>query len=142
MAQLLARLPAMYREVLPKPGAVEWLERLFAAGVPMCVATASPFAREVLDRLGIAKKMRFVVDERDIGIRKSEPAFFAEVARRMDCRPHECAVYEDALYAARSAKLAGCRVIAIEDEYALGDRKALKSLADRYVVSYEELLAE
>ena len=50
-------------------------------------------------------------------------------------------VFEDALYAMRSAKAAGMRVCAIEDGTQSADREAIRALADRYILSYRELMA-
>ena len=49
-------------------------------------------------------------------------------------------VFEDALYAIKSAKQGGFTVYAIEDSVMEGERDEIMVLADRYITSYAELL--
>ena len=73
---------------------------------------------------------------------KSQPEYFEEVARRLGTKPERCVVFEDALYAMKSAKAAGCRVVAIEDSTARLQRDEIRAIADRYIQNYSELLRE
>ena len=122
----------------------ELLERLRGMGKPMCVATGAPrqYARNGLSRLGILKYFEFVTDCYEFGMDKSQPEYFEEVARRLGTKPEKCAVFEDALYAMKSAKTAGCRVVAIEDSTARLQRDEIRAIADRYILNYSELLDE
>ena len=122
----------------------ELLERLRGMGKPMCVATGAPrqYARNGLSRLGILKYFEFVTDCYEFGMDKSQPEYFEEVARRLGTKPEKCVVFEDALYAMKSAKTAGCRVVAIEDSTARLQRDEIRAIADRYIRNYSELLDE
>lgn len=122
----------------------ELLEKLRGMGKPMCVATGAPrqYARNGLSRLGILKYFEFVTDCYEFGMDKSQPEYFEEVARRLGTRPEKCVVFEDALYAMKSAKAAGCRVVAIEDSTARLQRDEIRAIADRYIQNYSELLGE
>lgn len=122
----------------------ELLEKLRGMGKPMCVATGAPrqYARNGLSRLGILKYFEFVTDCYEFGMDKSQPEYFEEVARRLGTKPEKCAVFEDALYAMKSAKAAGCRVVAIEDSTARLQRDEIRAIADRYILNYSELLDE
>lgn len=122
----------------------ELLERLRGMGKPMCVATGAPrqYARNGLSRLGILKYFEFVTDCYEFGMDKSQPEYFEEVARRLGTKPEKCVVFEDALYAMKSAKTAGCRVVAIEDSTARLQRDEIRAIADRYILNYSELLDE
>lgn len=122
----------------------ELLEKLRGMGKPMCVATGAPrqYARNGLSRLGILKYFEFVTDCYEFGMNKSQPEYFEEVARRLGTRPERCVVFEDALYAMKSAKAAGCRVVAIEDSAARLQRDEIRAIADRYILNYSELLDE
>ena len=127
-----------------KENVPELLERLRGMGKPMCVATGAPrqYARNGLSRLGILKYFEFVTDCYEFGMDKSQPEYFEEVARRLGTKPERCAVFEDALYAMKSAKTAGCRVVAIEDSTARLQRDEIRAIADRYILNYSELLDE
>ena len=120
----------------------ELLEKLRGMGKPMCVATGAPrqYARNGLSRLGILKYFEFVTDCYEFGMDKSQPEYFEEVARRLGTKPERCVVFEDALYAMKSAKAAGCRVVAIEDSTARLQRDEIRAVADRYIQNYSELL--
>ena len=122
----------------------ELLEKLRGMGKPMCVATGAPrqYARNGLSRLGILKYFEFVTDCYEFGMDKSQPEYFEEVARRLGTKPERCVVFEDALYAMKSAKAAGCRVVAIEDSTARLQRDEIRAVADRYILNYSELLDE
>ena len=122
----------------------ELLERLRGMGKPMCVATGAPrqYARNGLSRLGILKYFEFVTDCYEFGMNKSQPEYFEEVARRLGTKSERCVVFEDALYAMKSAKTAGCRVVAIEDSTARLQRDEIRAIADRYILNYSELLDE
>ena len=122
----------------------ELLERLRGMGKPMCVATGAPrqYARNGLSRLGILKYFEFVTDCYEFGMDKSQPEYFEEVARRLGTKSERCVVFEDALYAMKSAKAAGCRVVAIEDSTARLQRDEIRAIADRYIQNYSELLRE
>lgn len=122
----------------------ELLEKLRGMGKPMCVATGAPrqYARNGLSRLGILKYFEFVTDCYEFGMDKSQPEYFEEVARRLGTKPERCVVFEDALYAMKSAKTAGCRVVAVEDSTARLQRDEIRAIADRYILNYSELLDE
>ena len=122
----------------------ELLEKLRGMGKPMCVATGAPrqYARNGLSRLGILKYFEFVTDCYEFGMDKSQPEYFEEVARRLGTKSERCVVFEDALYAMKSAKTAGCRVVAIEDSTARLQRDEIRAVADRYILNYSELLDE
>lgn len=122
----------------------ELLEKLRGMGKPMCVATGAPrqYARNGLSRLGILKYFEFVTDCYEFGMDKSQPEYFEEVARRLGTKSERCVVFEDALYAMKSAKTAGCRVVAIEDSTARLQRDEIRAIADRYIQNYSELLDE
>lgn len=127
-----------------KENVPELLERLRAMGKPMCVATGAPrqYARNGLSRLGILKYFEFVTDCYEFGMEKAQPEYFEEVARRLGTKPERCVVFEDALYAMKSAKAAGCRIVAIEDSTARLQRDEIRAIADRYICNYSELLDE
>ena len=122
----------------------ELLEKLRGMGKPMCVATGAPrqYARNGLSRLGILKYFEFVTDCYEFGMNKSQPEYFEEVSRRLGTKSERCVVFEDALYAMKSAKAAGCRVVAIEDSTARLQRDEIRAVADRYILNYSELLDE
>lgn len=126
----------------PKAGVQVYLEKLRRAGIPMCIATAAPaeFAREALERLGLAQYFAFITDCNEQEMRKDDPAFFHRMAARFGVEAGEMCVFEDALYSIRGAKAAGCPVIAICDHAQMHDWEEIRSAADLCVNEYSELL--
>lgn len=125
----------------PKPGAVEFLRRLHADGVRLCVATMSPtdVAEAAFQAHGLLDMMEFVTSTYDIGLPKGDPAFFEAVLGRLKLPADRCAMFEDALYAAKSARLAGLPVYGIHDVTARLDQATMEEICLRYVHSFDEL---
>lgn len=126
----------------PKPGVEAYLAELERRGVRMCVGTASlrEFVTEALERLELARRFDFITDNRELGLEKSDPEYFRQVAARLGVDVKRMCVFEDALYAIRGAKEAGCPVIAILDPTQTAHRNEIMELADCAVEDYRELL--
>lgn len=120
----------------------EFLDKLLARGVRLCVATGSPrhYARNGLRRVGILDRFEFVTDNYEYPFTKAKPEYFLNLAAVMGVDPARCWVFEDALYAIRSAKTAGMRVCAIEDDTQRADRDEIRRIADICIKSYLEIM--
>ncbi len=132
-----------YLHTIPaKPFVIDYLYRLKARGVKMCVATATEkdFALAALRRLGVCDLFQFILTDEDVGAGKIEPAIYLESARRMSEEVRDCVVFEDALHAIETAKGAGFTVWAVGDPSSERYKNSILSLCDRYVESYKDLL--
>ncbi len=131
-----------YDAHLKSPSVPLFLDCLRDQGIRMCVATGSPreYGRNGLRRLGILDYFDFVTDNYEGTFTKEQPEYFAALAKRLRARPDRCWVFEDALYAMRSAKAAGMRVCAIEDGAQITDRDEIMAQADVYIRDYSELM--
>ena len=130
-----------YRDKVPmKPGADVLLARLAALGVPCGIATASEAfqARDAMVRLGLWKHFLFAFSSLQYGS-KSRPDVYFAAARSLGSAPEHTIVFEDALHAIRTAKAAGFRVAAVYDASAEDDQEEIRSLADYYIRSFEEM---
>ena len=127
---------------LKDPDVPRFLERLRAYGIRMCVATGSPraYACNGLRRLGLLDFFEFVTDNYEMPLTKDRPGYFDLLAERLGVEPGRCWVFEDALYAMKSARASGMRICAIEDDAQLADREAIRDLADLYIRRYAELM--
>lgn len=132
----------LYDAHLKDPAIPEYLDHLKQKGTRLCVATGSPreYARNGLERVGILDRFEFVTDNYEYPFMKSDPGYFRNVAGLLGVAPSRCMVFEDALYAMRSAKAAGMRVCAIEDDTQRADREAIREIADIYIRSYREIM--
>ncbi|MBR2742203.1 MAG: HAD family phosphatase [Clostridia bacterium] len=143
LMQMREQIHIMYRDrVKLKPCAREYLEKLKADGIPFGIATATPkkYALEALTRLGVYDMFDFVICEDDVSADKHKPDIYFEAARLLGTDPADTVVFEDATYAARTAKKAGFIVYVIEDLSFIKRKDELMALADRYITSFKELL--
>ena len=132
-----------YRTDIPlKPGAADYLAALEAKGVRMCVATATaePLARICLERLGIARYLEFILSCETVGVGKTAPRVYLEAARRLGAAPANTAVFEDAFYAARTAKKAGFYVVGIPEATYDAHWSQLSALADETILDWRNAL--
>lgn len=110
-----------YRRDIPlKDGVWEALQHLHGQGVHMCVASATTLRlMEIcLKRLEIRDYFDFLLSCEQVGAGKDQPLVYLEAARQLNARPKDIAVYEDALFAARTAKNAGFYVVGVYDSTA------------------------
>ena len=93
----------------PKPGVIEFLERMRRKGVKMAIATltARRHAEKALLDRGMMQYFSFMLTIEDVGVPKYEPDIYLEAARRLGLAPAECMVFEDAPYAGVTAHRAG-----------------------------------
>lgn len=135
-ADMNAMMDAHYRSDIPlKDGADVYLRRLRQTGAHLCVATATPepLARACLERLGIAAEFDFILSCDAVAAGKDRPDVFLEAARRLNAAPGEIAVYEDAIYAARTAKAAGFRTVGVYDDASAAQWAELSALCDETI---------
>ena len=94
------------REVTLKPGAKELLAEFKQKGYPMILATSGDkdCIRQACERLEIRQYFTELLFCSEVGAGKDRPDIYLEAARKMNCRPDEALVVEDALHAIETAK--------------------------------------
>ena len=138
-AEMNAMMDAHYRSDIPlKSGVSAYLEALQSRGVVMCVAsaTAEPLIDACLTRLGVAHYFSFLLSCEAVGAGKNRPDVYWEAAKRLGAQPAEIAVYEDALYAANTAKQAGFYTVAVRDDSNQTHWETLTTLADEVILDW------
>ena len=125
-------------DVKIKPGVRAYLDSLKAQGIPMCVAsaTAKPLVELCLENLGLKDYFSFILSCVEVGAGKNRPDVFLEAARRLGAEPTDCAVFEDAIYAVRSAHAAGFYVVAVKDTHNASCWEELQSLSDETITHW------
>lgn len=139
-AEMNAMMDEHYRKDIPlKPGAAAYLEVLHRKGVTMCVAsaTAEDLMEACLTRLSVAKYFSFLLSCETVGAGKNRPDVYWESAKRLGAEPAEIAVYEDALYAAETAKSAGFYTVAVRDDSNQLQWEFLTALADEVIFDWQ-----
>lgn len=142
-AQIVDQIRLFYEtEVEAKPGVKKVLSLLKMEGVWMYVATATDrhLAEEALQHAGIRDYFRGIVTSAETGAGKDvSPEIYERAMRRLRSNKKDTVIFEDALHAIRTAKSAGFRVAAVYDPSAEDDQAEIRSLADYYFRSFEEL---
>lgn len=102
-----------------KPGAAELLARLREKGVRLCVATATDrrLAEAALKRCGVLSCFDGIFTCGEVGRGKDEPDIFEAALGFLGTKREETLVFDDALYALRTAKSAGFPVAAVYDSH-------------------------
>jgi HAD superfamily hydrolase (TIGR01509 family) len=121
--------------VKPKPGVIDFLERLHGRGIKMCVATATEYriARRVLEDLDMLKYFSGVFTSGTVGRGKDDPLIFETALKCLGTPKAQTPVFEDALFAMKTAKAAGFTVVGVYDKYFEADQEDIAALSDYYV---------
>ena len=141
--QIIQRMETFYSsQVRPKLGLEKFLSILKMEGVWMYVATATHrrLTEKALKTAGIDHYFRGIVTSAEAGTHKRDSADIYEMAmRRLQSNKRDTVVFEDALYAIRTAKAAGFRVAGVYDVTEEADQPEIQRISDYYIRSYEEL---
>src|SRR5699024_5900823 len=105
--------------------------RLKREGVRLAVATASDrcLIEPALERAGLLPYFDLFLTCSEVGAGKDSPAIFLKAAETLETVPEQTVVFEDSLYAMKTAARAGFLLAGIFDESAAGDQDAVKTLA-------------
>ena len=124
-----------FDEVMAKEGARELLEDLAARGVRITAATSSPreHVTRALARNGLLPFFEKIFTTSEMETSKHEPDIYNEAAAFMGTQPSETAVFEDSLYALKTAKTAGYKTFGVFDAHGESDQDEMRRTADVYV---------
>lgn len=125
-----------------KDGVSETLHTLKARGDSLNVLTASPHPMldPCLKRLGLFDLFDNVWSCEDFGTGKSDPAIYRAAAKRLGVPVESVTFLDDNYNADRTAKEAGMRVIGVYDASSAEYEAQIRSVCDRYIHSFRELL--
>ena len=125
-------------EVLPKPGAVDFLERMKEAEIRMCIATASDrcHIQAALDRCGMRHYFDAVFTCSEVGYGKDEPFIFRKAMAHFNADRNTTVVFEDAIHAVQTAKEDGFSVVAVFDSSEKRQTE-IRNLSDCYIADFE-----
>ncbi|HET6507165.1 MAG TPA: HAD family phosphatase [Baekduia sp.] len=102
-------------DVEPRPGAVELVDALREARIPIAVASNSPrsFLDQVLATAGVADRFAITVAGDEVANPKPAPDIYLEACRRLDAAPGRSVGLEDSPTGAQAAASAGLHVIGV-----------------------------
>jgi HAD superfamily hydrolase (TIGR01509 family) len=130
-------------EVLLKKNAKEIVEKFYAEGLILGIATANSKACYLpcLVRNKIDQYFSHVYDVKEFIDGKNTPEFFLDVASKMNLKPQEILIFEDTLQALISAKNGHFHTCGVyESTCSCEDEELKKSISEFYTLDYHEFL--
>ena len=133
-----------YDEVKARQGALRLLQDLKHKGLQMTAATSSPRSHieKALERNGLSPYLDRIFTCSEVGYGKHNPQIYDAATAYMGLKAEEVCVFEDSLYALRTAADAGYHTVGVCDIKGEPDQKGLEEAAELYVLDYIELLSE
>ncbi len=129
-----------YYEVQVKPGADQLLRAISDAGISITAATSSPreHIERALERNGLLGYISRMFTNSEVGKSKHFPDIYNAAAADMHTAPEETIVFEDSLYALKTAAAAGYHTIGVADCKGEPDQDGLRETADIYISELSE----
>ncbi len=128
------------QETEPKSDIIDFLEKLKTKGVKMGIATATGESAlmAVLEKYNMMHYFSAIYSTYTVGASKTEPKVYDVVLDAIGTEKETTWVFEDALYAAKTAKANGYNVVGIYDK-SEPRQDELEALVDIYIHNYDEL---
>lgn len=128
-------------EALPKANIIPFLEKLKSNGVKMGIATATSESALIplLEKFDMLKYFSSIYSTYTVGTPKSQPKVYDVVRAKLETDISSTWVFEDALFAAKTAKTNGYNVVGIYD-ISEKRQQELKEIADIYISDYKEII--
>ena len=132
-----------YYEVQARPGAQQLLQAVSSAGIKITAATSSPreHIEKALERNGLLSYVDRMFTNAEIGKSKHSPDIYDAAADHMGTAPGETCVFEDSLYALRTAAAAGYHTVGVFDSKGESDQEGLRGSAEIYIHELCEITA-
>ena len=128
--------------VQAKAGVKNFLSLLKMEGVQCYLATAThrELVRRAIAHTGLEPYFKGIITSGEVGKNKIDsPDIYEWAMKRMGGNKADTVVFEDALFAIRTAKKAGFRVAGVYDPDSEADQEEIRALSDYYITSFEEL---
>ncbi len=130
-----------FNEVIKKPGVDEFLELLKNKGVKMCIATATDkyLVEKALERNGLLHYFSEIFTCNGVGAGKDTPVIYEKALEHLGTDKEATFIFEDALYAIKTASKAGFNIVGINDVSEKENPKIVKNYCDIYINDYSEI---
>ncbi len=108
----------------------------------MAAATSSPrsLVAEALIRLDLLSYFEAVFTTSEVGKSKHDPLIYLMASEAIGTPPSETYVFEDSLYALKTAKNAGFTAVGVYDSRGEADQDGLRENADIYLSDLEDFI--
>lgn len=127
----------------PKNDIIDFLDKLKAKGIKMGIATATGESAltAVLEKFDMLDYFEAIYSTYTVGAAKTEPKVYDTVLEALGTYKSTTWVFEDALYAAKTAKANGYNLVGIYDE-SEPNTAELEKISDIYIHNYSEIEIE
>lgn len=131
---------AYFHEVQPKSGVIPFLHALKAAGIRMCIATATDRYQidAALKRCDMLDFFEGIFTCSEVGHGKDEPIIFRKAMEYLGTDRSSTVIFEDALHAVQTAKADGFLTVGICDPY-IREQEQLQTLCDCYLTDFSQI---
>ncbi len=131
-------------QVMLKPGAKDYLKYCKSQGIPIAIATSLQryLLEPALKNNGVFGMFDAicVCDELKCG-GKASPAVYEEAARQLGVPVNRCAIFEDVVTPAKSAKQTGAYVVGVYDEHKQQATEELGAICDLFILDFYSLIS-
>jgi HAD superfamily hydrolase (TIGR01509 family) len=131
-----------FNEVLLKPGVPELLAYLKSRDIRITAATSSPreHVERALSRNKVLSYFEKIFTTSETGVSKHEPDIYNLAAASMGSAADETLVFEDSLYALKTAADAGYITVGVYDQNGESNQQGMKDTAVLYLKSMTDFL--
>ena len=129
-----------FYEVKAKAGARELMERFDKEGIRMTAATSSPreHVERALERNGLLGYISKIFTSAEVRSSKHSPEIYDAASSFMGTTPQETLVFEDSLYALKTASEAGYVTVGVFDADGEKDQEGVRATSDIYIKELSE----
>lgn len=130
-----------YYEVQLKQGVIEYLKYLSKHNIQMVIATTSDRNQieKAFERLNILKYFKSIFTCSELNTSKRESLIYLMAKEYLGFNSNEILVFEDVLYALKTAKKLGFITVGVEDEASNNNQKEIKNITDYYITDFINL---
>ncbi len=130
-------------DILPKKGAVEFMEYLSNKNIKISIASSNalPMINAVLKKHNMDKFVDVIITSDELGTGKDNPTVYLEAAKRLNVDPEKCMVFEDIVPGIEACNSVNMKTCAIYDSHYYSDdyEKEKERIADIYIRDFTEL---
>lgn len=140
MAEVNKMVEKYYREeLILKAGAEAMLHGLRSRGISMCIATATDkyLVEAALKRCEVRGFFSEIFTCSSVGSGKDRPQIYREAASHLGYEPREILVFEDALYAAKTAAADGFDLVGVYDS-SERSQDELRNISNLFLEDFSE----
>lgn len=130
-----------YEKVSLKEGVTACLQGFYDSKIPCYITTASErkCVELVLEKFSLTQYFSKIIVSSEEKVSKDDAAFFEKIIKDFGVAQEKVTVFEDSLFAIKTAKKAGCKVVGIYDDFSRKNQEEIRAVADFYGLSWQDI---